>query len=155
MVEAIPSFSTFYTVTVTLVLMFLLSSISLYFNACNETKYQRLMFWLKLVTSIPLLLLGVKWVTFATVGFGVLAIISSNLNQTLYFSLLTITPIAIYALTTWCLIRWYRNKRFANIIAIILIVIFVVYVYTFQSVWLFEPLTQSSINVTEICSNIA
>jgi len=132
--ELISSPSVFYTTAITLHLMLLISGISLYLNAKNNDTNQRILFWLKLIISIPLLLLGVSWATFVTTGFGVAALIGSSLNLRLV--LLALAPIVIYTIGVWGLIRWIRNKRFANASVVIVIIISVCVTYIYQREWL-------------------
>ena len=132
--ELISSPSVSYTIAIILHLMLLISGISLYLNAKNNDTNQRILFWLKLTISIPLLLLGVSWTTFVTTGFGVAALVGSSLNLRLV--VLAIAPIVIYAIAVWGLIRWIRNKRFVNASVVIVIIISVSVTYIYQREWL-------------------
>lgn len=106
MQEIIPSLAQFYTIAAILFLMLLAAGISFYLNVHKITKYQRILFWLKLIISIPLLYLGIGWASRFVVVFGVLMFVSGELPQLLYFLALAFAPIVIYALTVWGLIRW-------------------------------------------------
>ena len=65
---------------------------------------------------------------------------------------LALTPIAIYAFTTWGVIRWIRNKRFADVSVILVIVTFAGVLYTYQRAWLCEPLAHSGVGIAQICT---
>ena len=147
--EIIPSLSTTYAVASILLLMLLIAGISLYFNARNETVYRGTLFWLKLILSAPLLLLGIGLTIFYTTGFIVFLLVGSGLNLKLI--LLTLVPISLYAITVWGLVRWIRNKRYANVSVIIGIIVFVCIIFVFQRAWICKPLAKIGIGNEQKC----
>lgn len=130
MQELISSPLVFYITAITLHLMLLISGISLYLNAKYQSTNQRILFWLKLIISIPLLLLGVSWAIYITTGFGLAALIGSSLNLRLV--LLALAPFVIYAIVVWGLIRWIRNMPYANASVVVVIIISVSVAYIYQ-----------------------
>ena len=137
----------FYTITVTLLLMLLIAGISLYFKVKDDTISQQTLFWSKLVVSIPLLLLGAVWTYLGSYLLAVVALMGGSVG----LLSLSLAPIAIYATTTWGLIRWTRNKRFGDISVIIVIVAFVSVIYSYQRAWLCEPLAHGGYGFAQLC----
>jgi len=72
--------------------------------------------------------------TFVTTGFGVAALIGGD-SLNLRLALLALAPIVIYVIAVWGLIRWIRNKRFANASVVIVIIISVSVTYIHQREW--------------------
>ena len=136
----IPTLPVVYAVVSILLLMLVTASISAYFNTRNKTASQSMLFWLKIILSVPLLLLGARLAASVTAAFGVIFLIGNSTSLNLQFLLLTLGPIVIYILCIWILVRWIRNKRNANITVIIAIITFIVCLYVFQRPWLCWPL---------------
>ena len=128
--------------------MLLVSCISYYFKARNETKYKRLFFWSKLIISIPLFSLGAVWTYIGTFILGFVALMAGSTE----LLLLAVVPIIIYVITFWGLIRWIRHKRFGDASVILVVLTFVSVLYTFQRVWICEPLAHSGVGIAQLCA---
>ena len=66
--------------------------------------------------------------------------------------LLAVAPIVIYVITFWGLVRWIRHKRFGDVSIILVIITFVSVLYTFQRVWICEPLAYSGVGIAQSCT---
>ena len=66
--------------------------------------------------------------------------------------LLAVAPIVIYVITFWGLVRWIRQKRFGDVSIILVIITFVSVLYTFQRVWICEPLAHSGVGIAQLCT---
>ena len=149
--ELLPSLNNlpvFYTVAVSLFLMLLIAGISLYQRVFDDSTSQQTLFWSKLVVSIPLLVLGAVWTYLGAYTLGFVAL----LGGTLIFFLLALACIFIYAITTWGLIRWIRNKRLGDISVIIVVVTFATIIYSYQRAYLCEPLAHSGYGFAQLCT---
>ncbi len=128
--------------------MLLFASISLYLKVEDDTVSRQTLFWSKLVISIPLLSLGAVWTYSGSYLLGVVALMGGSVG----LLSLALSPIAIYATTTWGLIRWIRNRRFGDISVIIVIIACVSIIYSYQRAWLCEPLAHSGYGFAQLCT---
>ena len=138
----------FYTITVTLLLMLLFASISLYLKVEDDTASRQTLFWSKLVVSIPLLSLGAVWAYSGSYLLGVVALMGGCVG----LLSLALAPIAIYATTTWGLIRWIRNRRFGDISVMIVIIACVSIIYSYQLAWMCETISHSGYGFAQLCT---
>ena len=150
--EILPSPPVVYAVVSLLLLMLVTASISVYFNARNNAASHRMLFWSKIILSVPMLLLGARLTVFVAAAFGILFLVGDSTSLNLKFLLLTLAPVVIYVLSVLILVRWIRNRRNANVTVIIAIITLIGCLYVFQRPWLCWPLAHLGVGSEQNCT---
>ncbi len=83
--------------------------------------------------------------------FGVFFLIGGSTSLDLKLLLLTLAPVVVYIIAIWVLVRWIRNKRYANVSVIIGIIVSVSIILVFQRAWICKPFVKIGIGSAHEC----
>ena len=137
----------FYTVLISLLLLFGLSGVS---------RYRQLRWfppgpgfiWLKGLTLLPLWLLCLIW-TGVAVFMGVFA---GAMAGSWLLPLLSTGLLPLFALLSWAYYRWIHGGAAADTCALLLVPALVIGVFVMQRLWLCEPLAWSGLGYGQLCT---
>jgi TPR repeat protein len=137
----------FYTVVITLLVMVGLSVYAL----CRQLRHRPSgpgFAWTKGLILLPLWLLLLIWCGLA-VTMGVFA---GGMTGSLFFPLLGLGVVPVFALLTWGLMYWIRGSMLAYGSVLLLVPAFMLAVYTLQPLWICEPLAWSGLGIGQLCT---
>jgi hypothetical protein len=137
----------FYTVLVSLLLLFGLSAYSLYHRRCRQPSGRGLA-WLKGLALLPLWLLCLLW-TGVAVSQGVFA---GAMAGSWLLPLLALGLLPLFVLLSWLYYRWIRGGAVADTGALLLVLALVTGVFVMQRLWICEPLAWSGLGQARLCT---
>jgi TPR repeat protein len=137
----------FYTVLISLLLMAGLSGFALY-RQLRRRPPGTAFAWLKGLALLPLWVLCLIWTGLA-VAMGVFA---GGMAGSLYFPLLGLLLVPVFALLSWGLYFWIRGRWLADAGMLLLVPAFIVGVYSEHRLWLCEPLAWSGLGRAQLCT---
>jgi TPR repeat protein len=137
----------FYTVLISLLLLFGLSGFSLYRHLCRQPPGSDLA-WLKGLALLPLWLLCLLW-TGVTVSLGVFA---GAMAGSWLLPLLALGLLPLFALLSWSYYRWICGGVAADTGGLLLVLAVVFGVSIMQRLWLCEPLAWSGLGYGQLCT---
>ncbi len=137
----------FYTVLISLLLLFGLSAYSLYLRLRRQPPGSGFA-WLKGLALLPLWLLCLLW-TGLSIALGVFA---GAMAGSWLLPLLALGLLPLFVLLSWGYYRWIRGGVAADTGGLLLVSALVLGVFVMQRLWLCEPLAWSGLGYGQLCT---
>ncbi len=147
LLPALHNLPVFFTVLISLLVMAGLSGFALY-RRLRQRPPEPGFAWLKGLVLLPLWVLTLIWTGLA----AFMGVFAGAMTGSLYFPLLGLAVVPVFALMTWGLYFWIRSRPLADAGVLLLVPAFVLSVYSMQRLWLCEPLALSGLGRAQLCT---